>query len=338
MIAFVCVCHRGEMELKTAFLLHTLKKYLLVPHKIYVAIPQNIPHFTPPTELMYQFFKKNGVKLIYFMNPLLILRDTVIKGDYTSNKVFALSYPFEEDVIVFLDSDIALLRASDFQVFFQPESDIIVKTANRANVNSWEKIYRAADQQFPSSQIITSLDKTRLSPYFNSGVIGISQVIRSKFQSAWHEYMAWLWDPEISQRLEIPLFHRDQVALSLAINKLNLKVSLLPEEYNFPLRGRKIDPNHIPVMVHYHHPYSICSNDQLQKEFIQFLQQTTEINSLIRQHKKWGNLFASNKIKKLYSINLEKIRYQKSFLKKRLSLILDHIISALIPSKNIFKT
>ncbi|RPJ78446.1 MAG: hypothetical protein EHM20_03880 [Alphaproteobacteria bacterium] len=317
MVAIVCVCHKGEIELKTAFLLHTLKKYLTVPHKIYVAIPENTKHFMPPSALLFQLFEKYNAQPVFFNNSLLGLRNTIIAGDYTSNKIYALEHPFQENDIVFLDSDIAMLRTSAFKDFFQSATKISVKPANRANVISWGKIYAAARQQLPKTQILTSLDKVLLPPYFNSGVIRISSSIRHPFQKAWHEYMAWLWDTKVQQQLRVPPFHRDQVALSLTINKLKLEVTSLAEEYNFPLRGRKINPMQLPILVHYHHPFSICSNKELKNEFIQFLQQTPEIGSLIVQHKHWRNLFASGKLKRLYSIRLEKFNYHKSLLGRR---------------------
>jgi hypothetical protein len=249
---------------------------------------------------------------------LLDQRHELIKGDLTSNKIYALSGNFAEDRLVFLDSDISALQNFDLNSFFPKNHDLIIKPANRANINSWEKLYQMAGQNMPESYITTGIDKKRTPPYFNAGVIGLKNEIKNTFWLTWAKHFESLWDESIIRKLGIPAFHRDQIALSLTINELKIKYTLLPEEYNFPFRGKKIKRRNLPKLVHYHHPYAIYSSGILKLEFKKFLKERPEFKKLILNYSNWRQLFNSNILIANYTGLIETLRYKKYIINKRI--------------------
>jgi hypothetical protein len=317
MLAFCCVSHQGELEIKTAFLIYTLKKQLKDDFRLYVCIPESNQYLSGPSDLSLKFYNDFNTKLCTFRNPLLERRHELIKGDLISNKIYALSVNFAEDRIVFLDSDIAALNNFDFNSFFPRNHDLIIKPANRANINSWEKIYKMFGQSMPESYITTEIDKKRTPPYFNAGVIGIKNEIKNTFWLIWAKYFEHLWDESIIRKLAIPPFHRDQIALSLAINEMKIKYSLIPEEYNFPFRGKKFNRENLPKLVHYHRPYAIFSSGILKEEFKEFIKVRPEFNKLILKYSNWKNLSGSNFLIARATRLRETLRYKKYIIKRR---------------------
>ena len=197
--------------------------------------------------------------------------------------------------------------------------DIIIKPANRSNISSWEKIYNLVGQAFPKDTVVTSVDKKRIPPYFNSGVIGLRNSIREKFSQTWVKYFEGMWEEQEIRKFGIPSFHRDQVALSLTLNELNIKPDLLQENYNFPLRGKKINKKTIPFLAHYHRPYMVYSSKLLKEEFLRFLTEYPEFKSMIGNFPDWKRFFGSNAVVAGINGLKEAIRYKKYILTKNSS-------------------
>lgn len=324
MQAIICVSHSGELELKTAFFLYSLKKHLIGDYKIYVCIPESTSHFSEPSAMSMNYYDKLNIELRYFKNPIIETRKSLLKGDLTSNKIYALSLSFTEDFIFFFDSDIVALQKFNLESVVSEVQDIIIKPANRSNISSWEKIYSLVGQPVPDDTVLTSVDRKRIPPYFNAGVIGLNNAVKDKFCQTWTKYFEQMWEENDIRKFGIPAFHRDQVALSLALNELNLQFNLLPGEYNYPLRGKKISKDNIPYLAHYHRPYMVYSSGILKHEFMQFLDEYSEFEQMVGDYPEWEKLFGSDPLTAGIAGLKEAIRYKKfnftKNIRKRLNL------------------
>lgn len=317
MTALVLVSHGGEIEIKSAFLIYTLNKYLKGTFRIYIAVPSgasNLPELSP---ISLSYYRQAEVQIYSFQNSVLEKKTDPERSELVSNKISALKHDFTEESIVFLDSDILLLRDTSIESLVPENNGVKLKPANRANVTGWQEIYREAGQSYPSERIRTGIDSQLLPPYFNAGVIGIHNSVRQSFSETWFRYYLWLVETE---GLEYPEFHRDQVALSLTINKLDLQYSLLEENFNFPVRGKKLpDKKHLPNLVHYHRPFSLRLNTPLKKEFKYFLAEHREFRNLLGEYPDWRRSFGGNSITNLYYSFVERLKYKKYLISKRLS-------------------
>jgi hypothetical protein len=316
--AFVCISHSGDIELKTAFLVYTLKKYVRGDYTINVALPEKSPHHGEPSEESMRYYYQQGIKLYSFQNSVLGNRNELMKGDFNSNKIYALNTHFKEEFILFLDSDTAVLKTFDPNTLAKMNQGLLIKPANRSNISGWKRIYKLAGQTYPSEKIVTSIDKVEIPPYFNAGVIGLNRQIREEFYSVWIKYFNMMREEEDVEKFKIKPFHRDQISLSLAIHDLKLKYSILPEEYNYPLRGKKFKKNEIPIIVHYHRPYTIYSTGLLRKEFNHFLKDHPEFYRLVIHYANWKKFFGTGAVRAFIHGLKESLQYRKFMLTKKL--------------------
>jgi hypothetical protein len=316
MLALVIVCHKGDLELKTAFLIHTIRKYLRGNYIIYVGIPDAGRHILQPSQEFITYCEHSGVHIYHFSNTFLNKREHIWKGDLISNKLFALQHTFEEEYVMFLDSDIALLREIETDALIIDALTLKLRPAGRANVSNWRLIYEAAHLPMPGKRIVTSVDQVVMPPYFNSGVIVFRRAVLYKFIESWIYYFKWLTDSYSELKLNYPLFHRDQIALSLAICSCNLEYSILDEAFNYPVRGKKIIKGSPPFMVHYHHGYSVYHERLLYTEFSEFI----GLNPLFIDNAGtlWKNLFVKGIVKRKSVAFFESIHYTKYKVKQYL--------------------
>lgn len=293
MIGLVFIAQQGELSLKAAFLLHTLKKYIAGSYHFYVAVPEEDDLFSDQNEWLIQFYRSEGANIITFNNTFLKGKKIRIPGDVVSNKIFALKYNFKEEQVLFLDSDIAAIRPLQIETLSRISDKVSCKPANRNHNIDWEKLYSLFDLDFPKEKVVTSVDRMLIPPYFNSGVMLINSEIRNTLVSKWEKYFDLLSSKELISGKLFPVFHRDQVALSLALQSLGYKVDQLDEHYNFPLRARKIDKSDLPVLIHYHHPVSVYFNQWLYREFMEFTGLRPEFYKETGKYHGWRQLFHS---------------------------------------------
>lgn len=309
MLAVVTVCHKGDLELKTAFLIHTIRKYLRGDFIIYVGIPDEGKYILPPSQEFRTFCENSAVHMYNFRNSFLNNREENWKGDLISNKLFALQHNFAEEYVMFLDSDIAFLKEINADELVGDTLTLKLRPARRANVRNWKLIYAAVHLPMPDKRVVTSVDRVEMPPYFNSGVIVFQRGVLNDFITSWIHYFIWLSDNYTNLKFEFPLFHRDQISLSLAICACKLEYSILDEAFNYPVRGKKIRKNALPFLVHYHHAYSVYFEKLLKREFSDFIQlypQFMDSAGIL-----WKNLFAEGFIKQKSIALLEFIRFNK---------------------------
>jgi hypothetical protein len=332
MVAVVIVCHKGDLELKTAFLIHTIRKYLTGNFIIYVGIPDEGRHIMPPSLEFVAYCENSGVHIYHFSNIFLNNRECIRKGDLISNKLFALQHTFEEEYVMFLDSDTAFLREINTDELVRDTLALKVRPAGRANVNNWGLIYKSAHLPMPEKRVVTSVDRVKMPPYFNSGVIVFRKEVLNDFIKSWIHYFKWLSDSYEDLKFDFPLFHRDQISLSLAICSCEIEYSILDEALNYPVRGKKINKNSPPFIVHYHHAYSVYYERILNREFLGFIglnPQFIDTAGIL-----WKNLFAETIIKRKSVALLESMRYTKYKAKQYIKIKRNHLRSYRYPAKN----
>ncbi|MBN1597449.1 MAG: hypothetical protein JW894_04100 [Bacteroidales bacterium] len=318
MTAIVVVSHGGEIEIKSAFLVYTLIDQLRGSYKIYIGVPAEEYNLPELSDISRSFYKENNIGFFRFKNPVLEIKNNYSRGELVSNKIYAMMHNFSEENIVFLDSDIAALMSFETDQLVPESKDLKLKPANRANVTDWQNIYKKAGQEYPSESVITGIDKKQLPPYFNSGVIGLKNKTRQDFIEMWAYYFSWL---SSINELNYPTFHRDQVALSLAVNKLGNEFELLDEKYNFPVRGKKLSGKEaLPAMAHYHKPYTLYHYKVLRRLFNSFLTRNEKFKILINKYPEWERFFSGIKLRASFYSGIEKLRYKKFLIRKKVSL------------------
>jgi hypothetical protein len=310
MVAIVCVCHKGDLELKSAFLIHSVKKYAQGVYKLYVAIPNETLHSKIPGNVFLEFCEKNKVETFFFNNDFLSGKTALDEGDLLSNKVYLWQKDFIEDYIMFLDSDTILFRKVEIGTLIKDVKRIAVKAANKANVQQWKLIYSEVEMKMPDNQILSSVSKEPMPPYFNSGVIFFNHLYLEEITRKWKSYYQYFSNQELHRRIGYPFYHRDQIALALAINSKENDFMLLSDAYNYPVRRKRIRKKNIPIIAHYHHPFAVYFETKIRKEFKEFLKINPEFVSEMGEI--WKNLFAMGFIKEKQVSTIEYLKFKKN--------------------------
>lgn len=289
MVSFVIICHRGELEIMTSFLVWSLKRYCQGEYSIHIGVPEAGPHALPLQPEIADYFTSQGACIFSFSNKFIQAKKVIIEGDLISNKLYGLSNSFPGETVVFLDSDTVAIKHFEASCL-TPERDLMVKPANRANVRQWREIYKMVEIEYPDTTITTTGDKKILPPYFNSGVISFNRKILPPLRTKWEELHTILSRSDFLDKKLYPPFHRDQVALALAIQDSGIDVQLLHECYNCPVRYKKIRTLN-PVLLHYHNPYRLFYYPPLLKLFDLF---NNEFPLPFKKSEKlWQDLFDS---------------------------------------------
>jgi len=244
--AFVFVCQAGALENKALLLAASLARHVRCDHELIAAVPSPVERWGTLSVDTAGLLAKLGVRVEPIVNR--------IDPDYPiGNKVSCLAVPTTEDRLVFLDSDILLIRPfagdSRFEVPFA------AKPADLPNVvqpRQWRRAYGALKLPPPDQVVATTMYGELVPPYFNAGFIAVDP--RSGLDAAWLEACLRI-DAKWGIRLKRP--HLDQIALPVALKKLGLAYDCLDESYNFPVHLKPIRHSRPPLFAHYHSPHVI---------------------------------------------------------------------------------
>lgn len=208
------------------------------------------------------FFEKNNVNYI----------DLQLNKKYTnyplSNKPIVCAHRENQsnaDVLIFLDSDSFFLKNPVFlqninhgEVLIRPVDTSIIgsdKFFSSPNGDYWKKLYHEL-RVHRNVTVCTTIDNKEILEYYNSGMI-ISQVSNGLFQN-WNDNFEKIMNLNLIPNQGI--FFVEQSALSATISAMNLKVNILPKEYNCPVHlidkcqnpAFRIDKFRDLVHIHYH--------------------------------------------------------------------------------------
>ncbi|MFC2112201.1 hypothetical protein ACFLTA_02950 [Bacteroidota bacterium] len=252
-----CILQPGELEVQTLILFCTLKKNLKGDYSITVCIPGGLmDHFQPETTYLLDLL---GINSITFYNPTLENSADLKNGDYFSNKYHPLPLLPDSDYVVFIDSDMLLVRKLDFSEVLK-KADFFAKPVCYMNENHWEDLYGLFEMKEPSLRVRGTVDRKIGPPYFNGGFFAIKNALAENLLNNWLVTFHRITESEIMQD---NLINREQAALAISIIRMKCTFQLLNENYNFPARSKQLQASSNPYFVHYHDPESIYKNAQL---------------------------------------------------------------------------
>lgn len=302
----VFICQPGELEIKALLLAYSLKKNNYVDKSVY--IPSHlIDKLSIETE---RLFKVLDTEIVLFENDFIVNRNSIQKGDWMSNKFFALKKTDDKDAVLFLDSDMINLRPHSEA---EHQSVFAAKPADRSSKVNWPVLFAKAGINYLGRTTQTTIDKVISPPYFNAGFLEIGQSIKAPLIEKWQKYFLWLSDEKMMQSGFFDVFHRDQIALSLALVDLKIDFTELSEEFNYPARLKEQIPDST-VFAHYHDCYTIKKHLSLFSILEQFTQDFPEFKSILYHRIPWRFM-----VTKQYALLLLYKNYQKTKAKvKRL--------------------
>jgi hypothetical protein len=243
------ICEEGELELKSLLLAYSLK--LQGIKNLYVLVPDT------QMELLHRHtietFQKLNTRIISFRNTFIEHRRKLLPGDKMSNKTHALRKMWSRGNIWFLDSDIICLDSFGFNL---DEYDLAAKPADFAPRADWPWIFRQKGIIPSGKTVHSTVGNEELPPYFNAGVMWLNKHVSEILLNAWEEFFISLSHEEMLESGRFDVFHRDQIALSLAIESLSLNYYEFEESMNFPAR-RRMHVDQSTCLAHYHDAYTI---------------------------------------------------------------------------------
>ncbi|GEM_PF-520505 len=287
---FVFVCQQGELEMKSMLLAASLKRYLRGEFECVAAIPQPDSRWGIISEETRALMQTLGVRLVPITNP--------INDNYPiGHKIACLGIDTSADKIVFLDSDILCL--SEFR--FDSQSPFSAKPADlptfTQNVAVWQQVYDLCQLPLPDQRVISSVSGELMLPYFNSGVIAVQNGLG--FAKVWAECCQTI-DIETSITNKRPWL--DQIALPMAVAKLNLAYDCLDERFNFPAHLKplpKSPDSQKPFLCHYHSP-SVLRREPLLNQLVTELVETYPIlKKRLLDSPEWAQLLKPSKLPRL---------------------------------------
>jgi len=243
----VFVCQSGELEVKSLLLASSLKRYLQGDYECVAAIPQPATRWGPLSANTQTLLNKLNIRTVAITNR--------IDDNYPiGNKVDCLGIETTAPRLIFLDSDILCLRKCHLAHWFS--APFSAKPADLAtltyDLRRWQRIYQLFDLPFPTERLLATVSGELMLPYFNSGVIGIQTGLG--FSAVWEDCCRVI-DADSAITDKRPWL--DQLALPMALMKLNLPHHSLDERLNYPAHLKPLPPSSAfssPVLCHYHWP------------------------------------------------------------------------------------
>ena len=260
---FVFVCQQGSLELKSMLLAASLKYYLRCDYECVAAIPQPATKWGTVSTDTLDFMHNLGVRSVPITNR--------VNDNYPiGNKVAALAIDTSADRLIFLDSDILCgrefcpdtvsldlsstletvseLSENKSGIFSTPISVVPSKILFTRDVKQWQQIYDLFDLPLPQWQVLCSGTNELMLPYFNAGVVAIQNGLG--FAEMWEDCCRRI-DVATSITHKYPWL--DQLALPVAIARLNLTVEVLDDRFNYQVHSMPL-PKDLPFFCHYHVP------------------------------------------------------------------------------------
>jgi hypothetical protein len=269
---FTFVCQQGDLELKSMLLAASLKRYLRCDYECVAAIPQPETQWGTVSEDTLVFMHDLGVRTVPITNPFG-------KNYHIGNKFGCLGVDTLADRLIFLDSDILCGRefspdtiSPNLSSIFGADPELIEgikgifgaqfsavpsSTLFTRDIKRWQQIYDLFDLPLPQWRIVcTQIDELML-PIFNGGVIVVQNGLG--FTEIWEDCCRRI-DAEVSITNKYPWL--DQLAIPVAIARLNLTVNVLDDRFNYPVHIAPL-PKELPFLCHYHVPSWIRGEPRL---------------------------------------------------------------------------
>lgn len=251
-LKIIFVLQNGYLEAQSLILAKSIRKVYGELVDVYACIPSYLNQKLIPSENTISKLKELHIQILYFQNELSESSTDQRRGNLAANKIFAIRQ-FNLSDILFLDTDIICNKPIDFTFLSTPCIKIHYEDIDICQITDWERLYKQNDIEYPVLSIVLPLDLRKSPPYFNSGVIYVPGSLNQLLTNEWIVIFKNL----SKDNVYASSFFRDQIALSLAIEKLKFNVDVLSENWNFPFNIRKPKNINDIYFIHYHQLWTL---------------------------------------------------------------------------------
>ena len=277
--AIIFVCHAGPLEAKAAVLAVSLRRFIRLDCELIAAIPPSNPPSASARELLAEL----GIRTVSIAND--------IDPDYpVANKISCLSIQTQADKIIFLDSDMILMRpwqdSPRFAIAFNARPAATPSFTEKQS--DWDAVYAACGARPLSGVIRTTYTEQMIAPYFNSAFVAVPANIG--FGDVWLDCCR-----KIDTITDLPNKrpHLDQIALSPAVSRLGLAYDCLDERYNFAINRKPMDASDLPLFCHYHDARALAAEPAGVALVRELMQQTSRLREILSADPEWSPIIGS---------------------------------------------
>lgn len=244
-LCFAFVCQQGDLEIKACLLAASLRHFLGPDHDLVAAVPHPEDRWGSIPAATLATLKRYGVRAVAVHNP--------ISPHYPiGNKVGCLAIDTVCKRIVFLDSDILLLRAANLRLLYQAPIAAVPASHLPFGIGEWDGFYRACGVRPGAGRMQTLVSGQQTLPYFNSGFLSVQRTLAPRLAEQWSDCARRLLGHDGLPRTVRERF-LDQVSLPIAAQRMGYEITALGPEWNFPSWNWAIDRQDCPSFYHYQH-------------------------------------------------------------------------------------
>lgn len=266
---FVFVCQEGGLEAKAMLLAASLRNFLPPEHDLVAALPTPASRWGSPSPATLAVLDRLSVRTARIVNR--------ISPDYPiGNKIDCLAVATACRRIVFLDSDMLLLRPLELAPLAAPRLAAVPASGAHVELHDWARFYRACGLPPPPASMRTLLSDEPTPPYFNSGFVAVESAVAPVLADEWSACATRLLaDDDLPPTVR----HRflDQITLPIAAARLGIEAVPLPPEWNFPSWGMKIGAGPIPAFYHYQRLIRLMSEPPTKAMFLSLLESQPDL-------------------------------------------------------------
>lgn len=274
-ICFVFVCQQGEIEAKAALLATSLRRWLPPRSDLVAAVPSPTDKWGMPAADTLALFERLSVRVVTITNRVAL--------DYPiGNKIDCLAVETNCRHIVFLDSDMLVLRPPNLEVIDQQTLAAVPASIAHVQLDDWSRFYAACDASLLPLTQVTLLSGEHTPPYFNAGFIAVDRLHGSALATQWA-----LCARRLRSLTDLPsvVRHRfvDQVSFPIAAARLGMTIAALGPEWNFPSWGARIGTNPYPAFFHYQKMARLLEEAPTREAFRQLLTEAPDLARIIER-------------------------------------------------------
>lgn len=257
--AFVFVSQRGDVELKSILLAASLREAIGPEGELVAMVPEMFGEVRAPTAESLEVLAGLGVRVVHFRNAACRAGTIERTGDGHINKAYCLTAAVPGRIAIVVDSDVLCLAAPEWAGVLDGAC-VAAKPVDLQNEHRWAAIYGVFGMDVPAAQLASTVSGELGPPYFNSGLVAVAPHTAAPLAAMWLDTFDRL---TASGMLDDNLFFREQLSLSVAVQRLGVPYRAFDERYNFPAHLRPLDADSPPVFAHYHQPAVIRRESRL---------------------------------------------------------------------------
>ncbi len=274
---FVFICQKGELELKSMLLATSLRENIRGDYELVAAVPEPKSKWGEISAVTKKMIKQLDIRIENIRNEVDI--------NYPiGNKVSCFKVKTNADKIIFLDSDIICMKPFLPKEHFNEQ--FCAKPVDKHWFNEWKHVYELFEIPYPKERFETTIDKKKILPYFNAGLIVVDNNI--KFSEEWIKCCKII---DEAKNITDKRPWLDQIALPIVVKKKQLKCKILDNKYNYPIHELVPIKSEIPFFCHYHYRYKIFQ----EKNVFKYMEYLIKKYPLLKKYAKilpeWRGLF-----------------------------------------------